>query len=294
MNEPYPSVSTLSRPSSRRLPAVVAPPPGLSSHASPVFDEDALARAVDSGKDMRIVLQPQYDLRTGALVGAESLIRWRPGASDVSPGHFIPAVQRLGKKSRLLQFVFGQIRRLLRRLGRNGPALPISANASVSTLSTPGLIRALHDSLRRDGISPRLVKIEITEQLDLHDMHALAADLQWMREQGFGVSMDDFGTGTSTLERLTQLPFSELKIDRSFVQRMLSEPATHAVVRATLELGQRLGMDVVAEGIENKDQLAVLKVLGCRIGQGYALSRPLEVDAFIRLASRPPPVRPPG
>ena len=196
----------------------------------------------------------------------------------------MPALTRIGIEAVLFEQVVAQIQALLRVLVDAGAACPISVNTSVATLSIPGLLRQLDCRLNEHKVPPRLIKIEITEDLAIDDLHNLADELHWLRSRGFGISMDDFGTGTSTLERLTQLPFTELKIDRSFVLRMLGEPAAGAVVQAALDLGKALGVDVVAEGIECAEQVRVLCNLGVRVGQGYGLGAPMEVEAFIAYA----------
>ncbi len=249
------------------------------------FTEDKLRQSVESGEEFRIVLQPQYDLATGLMVGAEALARWRHGGfGEIPPSEFLPALRRLGRKCALFDFVLARVHEVLRTLQRANAALPIAINASAATLAIPGLLYRLDAGARREGIPAELLKIELTEDVDIDDIRLIASDLEWMRARGFGISMDDFGTGTSTLERLTRLPFSEFKIDRSFVQRMHAEPSARAVVITALDLGRRLGMRVVAEGIERSEHIYLLRELGCQIGQGYELCRPLEVSDFIAKA----------
>lgn len=250
-----------------------------------LINDKELVQAITGGKAFRVVLQPQYDLQSGALVGAEALARWNhPRLGEIAPSLFMPALTHMGLESVLFGQVFSQIMDVLRTLLAGDAACPISVNTSVATLSIPGLLRQLDSSLAMSQVPPQLMKIEITEDLALDDLHNLAEELRWMRARGFGISMDDFGTGTSTLERLIQLPFSELKIDRSFVRHMLAEPAAGAVVRAALDLGKALGMQVVAEGIESEEQVRMLRELGVRVGQGYRLGAPMAVNAFIAYA----------
>ena len=249
------------------------------------LNDQEFIHAIAGGKAFRVVLQPQHDLLTGALVGAEALARWDHQLhGEIAPSVFIPALTRLGSEPGLFKQVIRQILAVLRVLVKADAACPISVNTSVTTLSIPGLLRQLESSLSESRIPPRLMKIEITEDLAIDDLKGLADELHWMRAQGFGISMDDFGIGTSTLERLTQLPFTELKIDRSFVRRMLDEPAAGAVVRAALDLGNALQMDVVAEGIECAEQILLLREFGGRVGQGYGLGAPMEVETFIAYA----------
>jgi len=259
--------------------------PAAFSRIEPLINDKELIQAIVGDKAFRVVLQPQHDLHSGALVGAEALARWNhQRLGEVAPSVFMPALTRMGIEPVLFEHVINQTQALLRVLVAADAACPISVNTSVSTLSLPGLLRQLDSSLNQSRVPARLMKIEITEDLAIDDVHSLADELQWLRSRGFGISMDDFGTGTSTLERLIQLPFTELKIDRSFVRRMLDEPAAGAVVRAALELGKALGVDVVAEGIECAEQIQALRQLGVRVGQGYGLAAPMELDAFIAYA----------
>lgn len=164
-------------------------------------------------------------------------------------------------------------------------ALPLSLNASVATLSAPGLLRDMDAKLTRARVPAELVKIEITEDIEIGDMSALASELAWMRGRGYGISMDDFGVGASTLDRLACLPFSELKIDGSLVRSMLCVPQARATVEAALDAARQRNLSVVAEGIETPSHVQLLRELGCRVGQGYALSKPLEVADFVEKAA---------
>lgn len=257
----------------------------IKNSLEPGLNDQDFIHAITGGRAFRVVLQPQHDLLTGALVGAEALARWdHPQHGEIAPSLFIPALTRLGGEPGLFKQVVRQIQAVLWVLVEADAACPISVNTSVATLSIPGLLRELECSLNESRVSPRLMKIEITEDLAIDDLQSLADELHRMRAQGFGISMDDFGIGTSTLERLTQLPFTELKIDRSFVRRMLHQPAAGAVVRAALELGNTLGMEVVAEGVECAEQIHLLREFGGRVGQGYGLGAPMEVEAFIAYA----------
>ncbi|MGE6916005.1 EAL domain-containing protein [Achromobacter kerstersii] len=257
--------------------------PAKPDAPAPRFTDEDVILALGARDGIRVVLQPQVDLATGRILGAEALTRWRhPQAGDVPPSEFVRAICRLSMDPMLFHFVTERVLEVQAQLAGKGVSQRISVNASVSTLSAPGVALSLETRTMRRGISPELITVEITEDETIQDKTALEAGLRRLRACGFGVSMDDFGTGASTLERLTRLPFSEIKIDQSFVQRLESGPASHAVVSAALGLGRALGLAVVAEGIETQAQARQLHALGCRIGQGYGLARPMEVDAFIK------------
>lgn len=267
--------ASLSRFAQWRTPAQLPLP------AAAFSDEDLILAL--GGKDgLRVVLQPQVDLATGRILGAEALARWRhPLAGDVPPSEFVQAINRLSMDPMLFHFVTERVLDVQAQLAAHGLALRLSVNASVSTLSAPGVAPSLEARTVERGIDPGLITVEITEDEAIQDKTALEAALRRLRACGFGVSMDDFGTGASTLERLTRLPFSEIKIDQSFVRRLPSDPASHAVVSAAMGLGRAMGLAVVAEGIETDEQARQLHLLGCRIGQGFGLGRPMEVDEFV-------------
>lgn len=258
-------------------------PPEAPDASAPRYRDEELIMALGGAQDMRIVLQPQVDLASGKIIGAEALARWRhPTAGEIPPADFVQAIARLSMSPMLFHFVTERVLELQAQLVKMGVFKRVSANASVSTLALPDVVSSLEARTLRRGISPSLITIEITEDETLADKAALEDGLRQLRACGFGISMDDFGTGASTLERLTRLPFDEIKIDRSFVQRATCDPAAHAVVSAALRLGQELGLSVVAEGIETVEQTQHMQALGCRVGQGYGLGRPMEVDAYLR------------
>lgn len=273
--------------------AAVTPAPCRRAGRAPRFCDEDLIQALGGKDGIRVVLQPQVDLTTGAIVGAEALTRWRhPQAGEVPPSEFVRAINRLSLDPMLFHFVTERVLGVQAHLAANGVPLRLSVNAAVTTLSSPAVTRSLQARTSLRGVSPNLITIEITEDETIQDKTALEAGLQRLRACGFGVSMDDFGTGASTLERLTRLPFSEIKIDQRFVQRLHTELASRAVVSAALDLGRALGLAVVAEGIETREQAHQLHALGCRIGQGFGLARPMEVDAFIAQVLPPPAVDP--
>lgn len=257
--------------------------PAARKASAPRYSDEELIMALGGAQDMRIVLQPQVELASGKIIGAEALARWRhPSAGDIPPGDFVQAISRLSMAPMLFHFVTERVLDMQAQLVRMGVFKRVSVNASVSTLAMPDVVSSLEARTLRRGISPTLITIEITEDETLADKEALEIELGRLRACGFGISMDDFGTGASTLERLTRLPFDEIKIDRSFVQRVTSDPTAHAVVSAALRLGVELGLTVVAEGIETAEQALQLRALGGCIGQGYGLGKPMEVDAYLR------------
>ncbi|EFF74315.1 EAL domain-containing protein [Achromobacter piechaudii] len=262
---------------------------GAPAAAAPRFNDEDLILALDAEDGIRVVLQPQVDLKTGRILGAEALTRWRhPQLGEVAAADVVQAISRLSMDPMLFHVVTERVLDLHVQLAVQGVATRISVNAAVSTLSTPGVALSLEERTLRRGISPDQITVEITESETISDKTALKAGLERLRACGFGVSMDDFGTGASTLERLSCLPFSEIKVDQTFVRRRRSEPASHAVVDAAVGLGRALGLAVIAEGIETPEEASLLQSLGCRIGQGFGLARPMEIDVFVeKLLSAP-------
>ncbi|MCS3509251.1 EAL domain-containing protein [Achromobacter sp. JUb104] len=253
------------------------------------FNDKDLVLALCAEDGLRVVLQPQVDLTTGQILGAEALIRWRhPQVGEVPAFEVVEAISRLSMDPRLFHVVTERVLDLLAHLATKGTSTRISVNAAAPTLTVPGVAHCLWERTLRRGISPDKITIELTESETTQNKTALVAELRRLRAFGFGVSMDDFGTGASTLERLSHLPFSEIKVDQTFVQRFHSESAARAIVAAAIELGRAMDLVVVAEGVETPEQAALLRSLGCRIGQGFGLAQPMEVAAFVeRLLATP-------
>jgi EAL domain-containing protein (putative c-di-GMP-specific phosphodiesterase class I) len=264
-----------SSPAFRRLPGTM-----------PEVNVRELLNALLAIRDMRIVVQPQVDLLTGAYIGAEALARWRhPVLGDIPPSVFVPLTNEAGLNLMLFHFVEAKVVALLRRLKQRGIALPISVNASADTLCTPGLAQRLERRLQRAGVPNELLKIELTEDVPVRDMLPLSTALGGLRMRGFSIAVDDYGCGASTLDLLTRMPFSELKIDGRFVRGMSREPGCTAAVTGAISVAREMGLAFIAEGIETQEQVQALLAEGCRIGQGFALARPMEVDEFMEAVS---------
>ncbi|WP_420995739.1 EAL domain-containing protein [Cupriavidus sp. 30B13] len=243
----------------------------------------AFIDALDKDAGFRIVVQPQFSLQDGRIVGAEALSRWsHPDFGAVSPATFIPWTQ---DEDRAQRFFFLQLERViavLRRADRLGGAVPIAVNVPCSLLSSAGFAPALARALVRASLPASLIKLELTESEPVLDELALSSAAHWLRANGFGVSMDDFGTGAASLKMLCDMPFDEMKIDGALVRRMADSPALGSAVAAAVNLGLSRGMTVVAEGIESAQAIAALRAAGCMVGQGYALCRPLEAPEYLK------------
>jgi EAL domain-containing protein (putative c-di-GMP-specific phosphodiesterase class I) len=253
--------------------------------------EHDLNRAIEQGA-LALHYQPKFSLATGEMVSVEALVRWpHPERGMVMPGDFIPVAEETGLIVPMGRWVLeqaaGQASRW--RRGNGGRSLPVAVNLSSLQLPDPALPGQIADSLRRtDAVSSDVV-IEITESAILQDADAAVDRLSELRAMGIKISVDDFGTGYSSLSYLQRLPIDELKIDRSFVDRLDIGP-TSAIVAAIINLAHALDLTVVAEGIENRAQLALLKAMGCDDGQGYLLGRPHPSDIISGLLHHKDPV----
>ncbi|HEX8708876.1 MAG TPA: EAL domain-containing protein [Pyrinomonadaceae bacterium] len=226
--------------------------------------------------------QPIVSLDSFNLRGFEALVRWRhPERGLISPLDFIPVAEDTGQILAIGQWVLAeacqQMRRWQRRFSSEQP-LFISVNLSSKQFTQPDLIDQIKQILEQSKLDPRSLKLEITESVVMENIDTATEMLKQLRTLGLQLSIDDFGTGYSSLSYLHRFPIDTLKIDRSFVIRMSENNENIEIVRTIIMLAQTLGMDVVAEGVETKDQLALLRRLGCENGQGYFFSRPLVVS----------------
>jgi predicted signal transduction protein with EAL and GGDEF domain len=250
---------------------------------SPEHDQSSVRRLALLGElrqaiqDGELVLhyQPVLDLRLDRIVGAEALVRWSHREHGLMPpAEFIDLAEVSGLIQPLTRWV---IEEAVRRLGvwRDArPALTVSVNLSVRNLFEPDLVRWLGDLLDRSGVDPARLKLEITES-ELMDDPLVAMDvLGRLKALGVATSIDDFGTGYSSLSYLKHLPIDELKIDRSFVGAMVRDDSDLTIVRSTIDLSHNLGLDVVAEGVEDLETLEMLRALGCDRAQGHLIGPP--------------------
>jgi EAL domain-containing protein (putative c-di-GMP-specific phosphodiesterase class I) len=246
--------------------------------------EAELARAVERG-EIVVHYQPIVTMTTLELVGFEALVRWvRRSGGVVSPLDFIPIAESSGSIVPIGREVLRQSCRSLaewRNAGQCGPDVAIAVNVSAVQFEHGSLYDDVTAALADAGLPARCLKIEVTESVMMEDLDAHARTLQRLRSDGVRVSMDDFGTGHSSLAYLQQLPIDVLKVDRSFVSKMHSDAESAQIVRTVLELARGLGLRVVAEGVETERDFNALAAQGCDHAQGYFLSRPLSAQAAL-------------
>jgi diguanylate cyclase (GGDEF)-like protein/PAS domain S-box-containing protein len=243
--------------------------------------------------------QPIVSLEDRMLIGFEALVRWRhPEFGLISPADFIPVAEETGQILPIGQVVLESACRQARIWQLKYPTTPplfVSVNLSVKQFNQPGLVENISRLLAEMKLAPRCLKLEITETVFSENIDAAVELLTQLRALGVQLSIDDFGTGYSSLSYLQRFPIDTLKIDRSFVNGMMEKEENTQIVRTIVSLGQNLGMDVIAEGVETEDQLAMLRELECENGQGYLFSSPLEVsqaDLYISKFANPPAPQP--
>jgi diguanylate cyclase (GGDEF)-like protein len=235
-----------------------------------------LRRALEEPGNTEIVpfYQPQLDMSTGEVAGVEALLRWRhPTLGMVSPEQTVRVAEHTPLMRKISMTMIEQVLAQLAAWRSEGWALHASVNVSVRDLHSDELVQWLQGRLRHYGIAPSRLQLELTESALLRQTPAVLSAVQFLRARGIGVSLDDFGTGFSSLQHLRGLPLTEIKIDRSFVQSMMVNPQDEAIVRGVIHLGRDLGLRVVAEGVEDLQTETRLLALGCQLAQGWYYAR---------------------
>lgn len=234
---------------------------------------------------LQVHFQPQIDLRTGLVTGAEALARWHdPETGMVPPILFIPVAEESGLIRPLTTWVVGECMRTCAGWHKLGLALDVSINLSALNLLDPELLGVLNNALLETGLNPRCVNLEITESCFMTSPERAMEVIQRIHEHGFKLSIDDFGTGYSSLSYLKNLPIDELKIDQSFVRHLLESPGDQAIVSSTIDLAHNFKLSVVAEGVEDEATVNWLQGRGCDVGQGYCFARPMPAADFLKFA----------
>ncbi len=254
--------------------------------------EQAVMRRAGLEADLRIALdenafflnlQPQVD-RVGAITGAEALVRWRhPERGLISPADFIPVAEETGLivpiGRCIVEMACAQLSRIQAETGEGGFTMAI--NISTRQFREPDFATMMELAVKRHGVDPACIKLELTESLFLHDMDFALARMQALRAAGFRFSLDDFGTGYSSLTYLKRLPFDEIKVDQAFVADILESERAATIVETIIRMGKALDLAVIAEGVETAGQLTRLLEGGCEFYQGYFFGRPAPLDGFL-------------
>lgn len=244
-----------------------------------------LYEAMAKGQFM-LYFQPQMNLQTGKMIGAETLMRWqREDGSFVSPAIFIPLAEQMGVIQDITRWVIRESCRLNRSWSDKGLGdIRIAVNISGAEFSDPNFIDMVKDALFHSGMAPELLELEVTETALVDDIEQAIETLNRVKELGVEVAIDDFGTGHSSLNYLKCFPLDRLKIDKSFVDELHNGEASDlAIVKAILDMADAFGIETIAEGVEYPEQAEILKSNGCKEGQGYYFSKPVSVSEFERL-----------
>jgi EAL domain-containing protein (putative c-di-GMP-specific phosphodiesterase class I) len=233
--------------------------------------------------------QPKCELRTGAVVGVEALVRWQhPDRGLLYPDAFLPLAEQAGLMGSLAGAVLDTAVAQGAAWRDSGLSLPVAVNLSATNLLDASLPGRVADLLRAYRYDPAMLVLEITEDVLMTDPQRAHDVLVRLRALGVGIAIDDYGTGYSSLKYLRTLPVTELKLDRAFVHGLARDPRDEAIVRTTVDLAHSLGIAMVAEGVETAEDWACLARLGCDVAQGYYLSRPIPAAELARwVAGRP-------
>jgi EAL domain-containing protein (putative c-di-GMP-specific phosphodiesterase class I) len=262
---------------------------GVYDCAADLLEQERMRLVEDLGRalaepgvpQVAVYFQPQVDVATGRVTGAEALVRWHHAELGVlTPDRFVHLAEANGLVAGLTGVVLRSAAEQAARWRAAGHDLRVSVNLSARCLAEPALFELL-DEVLAGGLDPRRLVLEVTEtNLMTHPEPALDATRR-IAARGVGISIDDYGTGYSSLSYLNDLPAVELKIDKSFVGRAVDDPRTAAIVAGTVELAHQLGLRLVAEGVADAESLALMAELGCDESQGYLHSRPLPAEAFL-------------
>lgn len=272
-----PEMQLLTEVDDKRLFGPAAPPPGLGA-AGAIQLLGRLRAAIDEAA-LTLVYQPKIDLKTGLIVGVEALLRWpQPDGTVLAPEAFLPLVRRHGLMGSVTQMVISHALDDALDWHRAGADIPVAVNLFAPSMANVGLPARIAQVLADRGLPPSALAVEITEELFLDSTERTRLVLNQLRRSGIRIAIDDFGSGYSALSYLRDLPIDEVKLDRSFIAPISADERAAAVVRAVVDLAHVLDLTVVVEGVEDAETAALVRELGCDVGQGYFYGVPVTAD----------------
>ncbi|MDO7597100.1 MAG: EAL domain-containing response regulator [Pseudomonadota bacterium] len=249
--------------------------------ATPVFSLEEILIGVRA-KQFEPFFQPKVDLKTGRVSGAEALARWlHPEHGVIAPYAFIDLLEQGKQIDELTFLMLEKAAAASRLLDDKGYTMTISVNLSLTSLSDITLAKKITQVVRDAGVDPAQIILEVTESAAMTDVAPALENLARLRMHGFGLSIDDYGTGYSSMQQLTRVAFSELKIDQSFVKDIATNQALRIIVESSIDMARKLGVKSIAEGVETQEDWDTLKSMGCNMAQGYFIAKPMSLYSFI-------------
>lgn len=231
--------------------------------------------------------QPKMHLATGKLIGAEALARWRhPQRGVIAPYAFIDLLEKSGNIDILTFTMLEQSAKACKLIHEKGNEISISVNLSLTSLADIKLADKITRIVLESGVNPKFIILEITETAAMTEMAPALENLARLRMKGFGLSIDDYGTGYSSMQQISRIAFTELKIDQSFVREMTTSNVSKVLINSSIEMATKLQMKCTAEGIETKNDWEQLKSMNCELGQGYYIAKPMSLDEFLKFCEQ--------
>jgi EAL domain-containing protein (putative c-di-GMP-specific phosphodiesterase class I)/CheY-like chemotaxis protein len=278
-------------PSAKKLAALIeqhqpAQEPQRSHGAHAAMQIEEIAEGLRKG-EFEAFFQPKVSLATGRLCGAEALARWRhPKQGIIPPFAFMKAIEAGPLIDELTWVMLRMASQAHAEWRKTGVAVPVSVNLSAASLTDTALADKVTNLVREHGMAPRDMVLEVTESAATTNIGRALENLSRLRMKGFGLSIDDYGTGYSSMQQLTRVAFTELKIDQSFVRNIPTVGAARVVLESSLEMARKLNLTSVAEGVETRGDWDLLRELGCDHAQGYFVAIPMDAAAFMHWAQR--------
>ena len=249
------------------------------------LDERRIENEMDEAlnkRQFKVYLQPKHNVQNGSVIGAEALVRWdHPERGFLTPDRFIPLFERNGFIIKLDEYVWEETCRIIKSwLDRGMVAVPVSVNVSRVQVYNPNFYKKLLNIIRRYDIPKKFLEVELTESSFVENTVDLYRGMERLREEGISFSMDDFGSGYSSLNMLKNVPVNTIKLDREFFNESVATQKGKTIIEHTIGMINDLKLQVIAEGVETNEQAAFLNDCGCLAAQGYYYSRPMPVDEF--------------